>query len=35
MSSIYQSDSIVDVAIVAAGLVDGDLIEGIEVEVDN
>jgi hypothetical protein len=32
ISSIYQSDSIVDAATVAVGLVEGDLIEGIEVE---
>ena len=36
--SLYQSDSIVesvDAATVAAGLVEGDLIDGIEVELDN
>ena len=30
LASIYQSDSIVDAAIVAAGVVEGDLVEGIE-----
>jgi hypothetical protein len=30
LSSIYQSDSIVDAATVAAGVVEGDLVEGIE-----
>ena len=34
LSSLYQSDSIVDAATVAAGLVEGDLVEGIEVEGD-
>jgi hypothetical protein len=32
LASIYQSDSIVDAATVAAGVVEGDLVEGIEVE---
>jgi hypothetical protein len=35
LASVYQSDSIVDAATVAAGLVEGDLIEGMEVEVEN
>ena len=30
LESIYQSDSIVDAATVAAGVVEGDLVEGIE-----
>jgi hypothetical protein len=34
LASLYQSDSIVDAATVAARLVEGDLIEGIEVEGD-
>jgi fructose-1,6-bisphosphatase/sedoheptulose 1,7-bisphosphatase-like protein len=31
-TSIYQSDSTVDATIVATGVVEGDLVEGIEVE---
>jgi hypothetical protein len=34
LASLYQSDSIVDSATVAAGVVEGDLVEGIEVEGD-
>jgi hypothetical protein len=34
LALVYQSDSI-DATIVAAGLVEGDLIEGVEVTVDN
>jgi hypothetical protein len=30
LASIYQSDSIVDATTVAAGVVEGDLVEGIE-----
>ena len=30
LASIYQSESIVDAATVAAGVVEGDLVEGIE-----
>jgi hypothetical protein len=32
LSSIYQTDSIVDAATAAAGVVEGSLVEGIEVE---
>jgi hypothetical protein len=35
LASLYQSDSTVDAATVAAGLVEGALVEGIEAEVDN
>jgi hypothetical protein len=34
LASLYQSDSIVDAATVAAGVVEGDLVEGIEIEGD-
>ena len=34
LASIYQPNSIVDAATVAAGVVEGDLVEGIEVEGD-
>jgi hypothetical protein len=32
LASLYQSDSIMDAATVAAGLVEGDLVEGIKVK---
>jgi hypothetical protein len=35
LASIYQPNSIVDAATVAAGLVEGDLIKAIKVKVEN